>query len=97
MPITAIVPRTYTNVDSSVPRIVALGIVRPGSLILSEGMVADSSPINAHSVNVAVAVTAEKPDSPLMLKGWRWLARKYHRPSVAITIRGVSFRQVVSS
>ena len=42
----------------TVPRIVARGIVRSGSRTSSAGTVADSSPMNAHSVSGAAAEIA---------------------------------------
>ena len=44
---------------TSVPHSVARGMLRFGSMTLSAGTVADSSPSSAHSVSVADAVIAE--------------------------------------
>ena len=53
---------------TTVPRIVARGIVRSGILARSSaGTVADSRPMNAHSVSVAAAETAPKSPSPLVV------------------------------
>src|SRR5437868_6363963 len=43
----------------NVPQSVARGMLRSGSMTLSDGTVAHSSPSNAHNVNVADAVIAE--------------------------------------
>ena len=61
---TATVEITYSTVTARVPKMVARGNVRLTSLISSAGTVADSSPRNAHSVNVAANEIA-----------WKWPTR----------------------
>ena len=52
-PMIATVASTYIAVVTTVPKIVARGSVRSGSLTSSAGTVADSRPMNAHRVSVA--------------------------------------------
>jgi len=65
----AVLLAIYIRAAIIVPAMVALGIVFDGFITLSDGIVADSNPRNAHKVNAAVAVMASKPDSSLRFKG----------------------------
>ena len=83
--------------ENRVPRTVARGIVLVGSFTSSAGMVADSSPRNAHKVNAPVAVMAENEDSSLVLKGVKLSILKYSKPSVEMTASGTILSMVVTS
>ena len=56
MPNNAMDEMRYITVAAPVPRMVARGIVVSGSLTSSAGTVADSRPMNAHSVSNAALV-----------------------------------------
>src|SRR6202000_2176245 len=75
MPITLIVPNKYTIVAISRPSMVARGIVFAGFATLPAGIVAHSIHIKAKNVKVADAVSAEKSDVPLLLKGGKFSRR----------------------
>ena len=61
--------KIYKSAAIDDPIIVARGMVFVGFFTLSDGIVADSNPRNAQSVNAAVAVIALKLDLSLRFKG----------------------------
>ena len=82
---------------NKVPVTVARGIVRSGSRTWSAGIVADSRPVSAQSVSVAVAVTAARDDDPLALKGTKLLVSRKNKPTMPMAMSGTSLRTVVAS
>lgn len=81
----------------AIPRIVAIGMVFEDCFTLSDGMVADSRPRNAHSVNEAVADIALKLDSPLKLNGMKCAVLKFRNPNIPNIISGRILMMVVMS
>src|SRR5437773_1877184 len=72
-------------------------MVRAGSVTLPAGIVADSSPRNAHRVSDTVAVAAEKAPLPLGLNGMKWEGSKRTHPQRASATSGRIFRMVVAT
>ena len=90
-----ILPRIYTNVEISMPRIVARDTVFSECSVLPAGMVAHSKPTKANMVMVAVTVIAEKVGFPLKLKGWKFCIFIKNSPPRDINSNGSNFKMVV--
>ncbi len=70
-------------------------MVLVGFITLSDGIVVDSKPRNAHKVKAAEAMMALKFELSLKFKGIKWSLLKYNNPIVPNNIKGMIFRIVV--
>ncbi len=80
-----------------VPTMVARGIVRSGSFTCPAGMVAVSSPRNAHNVSVIVAMTCPATDTSLAGGSENAEGSKKNNPPMPTTTSGISFRTSVTT
>src|ERR1700736_4944377 len=79
---------------TTVPKRVAMGMVRAGFATLSAGMDADSNPNSAHSVRVAAEVMPLR-DSGMLVAAATSLERSENNPKTATPINGKIFSTVV--
>nr|WP_235999244.1 hypothetical protein [Qaidamihabitans albus] len=79
------------------PISVARGIVCRGSRTSRAGTVADSMPMNAHSLSAAAAVTAPKEPCPLALNGVKLAESAKNGTTSATASSGTSLSTVVTT